>query len=196
MIFCQTRNHCALIWKMFELSLRKDFYANVCEGDPEFRLVEMFHAGTPQSVKGHVLAEIGKEDSCLRTLVVTTAFGMGVDCKTVRRVKHFGPSKTIEAYLQECGRSSRDNKISKCYLLYNGFLTSHCQMCMKQYVTGDSCRRKSIERNFPGIRLVAALECLCCNVCLAKCQCLAACSSDVLQVSNEKLFPLLVQDLQ
>ena len=89
----------------------KEILRRLFEDDPKFRLVETFHAGTPQSVKDHVLAEISKEDSCLRTFVIT-AFGMGVDCKTVRRVIHFGPSKTIEAYLQESGRSGRDNKNS------------------------------------------------------------------------------------
>ena len=190
LFLCQTGNQCALFWKMFEISLGKEFYADGFEGDPKFRLVEMFHAGTPQSVKDHVLAEIGKEDSCLRTLVVTTAFGMGVDCKTVRRVIHFGPSKTIEAYLQECGRSGHDTKNSQCYSLYNGFLASHCQIDMKQYVTGTSCRRKCIENNFPGIHPLAALGCLCFDVCLAKCQCLAACSSDILQLSKEKKDPV------
>lgn len=84
MIFCQ----CALIWKMFELSLGNKFYADSIE-EPRSRLVEMFHAGIPSSVKSHILVEIGKEESCLRILVATIAFGMGVDCKDIHRVIHF-----------------------------------------------------------------------------------------------------------
>ena len=35
-----------------------------------------------------------------------------------------------------------------------------------------------------------SLRCLCCDVCLAKCQCLASCSSDILQLSKEKKDPV------
>eukprot|EP00112_Aurelia_sp_Birch-Aquarium-sp1_P021168 Seg5623.1 transcript_id=Seg5623.1/GoldUCD/mRNA.D3Y31 product="putative ATP-dependent RNA helicase R290" protein_id=Seg5623.1/GoldUCD/D3Y31 len=188
-IFCQTRNQCALIWKMFELSLGNKFYADGVE-EPRSRLVEMFHAGTPSSVKDHILAEIGKEDSRLRILVATIAFGMGVDCKDIHRVIHFGPSKTIEAYLQECGRAGRDNKKSHCYLLYNGFLASHCQSDMKDYVTGDLCRRKLIESKFPGQHPVSSTGCLCCDLCLSKCKCEIPCSLNMLQISNVKEDPV------
>ena len=37
-------------------------------------------------------------------LICSVAFGMGVNCKKVRRVIHFGPSKSVELYVQECGR--------------------------------------------------------------------------------------------
>ncbi len=148
-IFCQTRSQCALIWKTFKLQLGASFYRDGKE-DPTSRLVEMFHAGSPKSVKEHVLSEMRKKESCLRVVVVTTAFGMGIDCKQVSRVIHFGPSKSIEAYLQECGRAGRDGTHSKCYLLYNGFLASQCQHDMKHYVASESCRRKFFQDHFPG----------------------------------------------
>ena len=88
---------------MLALELRQNFFKSR-EVSPHHQLVEMFHAGSPKSVKEHVLLEIGKEDSCLRILICTIAFGMGIDCKGVHCVIHFGPSKTIKSYLQECGR--------------------------------------------------------------------------------------------
>eukprot|EP00794_Sanderia_malayensis_P008376 gene8376-9275_t len=188
-IFCQSRNQTALIWKMFELKLGKAFYADDSD-DPRCRIVEMFHAGTPSSVKEHVLDEIGSGDSCLRVLVVTTAFGMGVDCKQVHRVIHFGPSKSIEAYLQECGKAGRYEVNSHCYLLYNGFLTSHCQTDIKEYVAGDQCRTKFIEGHFPGHHPVSTAGCVCCDVCLSKCECVHPCSSSVLQFSRSETASL------
>ena len=44
----------------------------------EGSLIHMFHAGTPQSVKTHVVGEMRKTDSHLRILICTIAFGMGI----------------------------------------------------------------------------------------------------------------------
>ena len=50
-------------------------------------------------------------------------FGMGVDCKGVHRIVHFGPSKTVEAYVQETGRAGRDGVQSMAYILYHRILS-------------------------------------------------------------------------
>ena len=71
----------------------------------------------------------------LRIRVATIAYGMGVNCKGVSRVIHFGPSKSIEAYLQESGRCGRDGEQSDALLLYNG-VTSKIKVAdadMKSY---------------------------------------------------------------
>ncbi|EDO29588.1 predicted protein, partial [Nematostella vectensis] len=54
----------------------------------------------------------------VRLLIATIAFGMGVDCKGVKRVIHYGPSKSVEAYIQETNRAGRDGSNSVAYLLY------------------------------------------------------------------------------
>ena len=93
---------------------------------PRNRIVEMYHAGTPETVKDHILQNMAKNDGHLRVLISTIAFGMGVNCRHVRRIVHFGPSKSIEMYVQECGRAGRDNLPSTCILLYNGLLSANC----------------------------------------------------------------------
>ena len=55
------------------------------------RLIEMMHSQTVSNGKDHVLQQFSQ-----RWTVGTIAFGMGVNCQGVRRVIHFGPSKTIE----------------------------------------------------------------------------------------------------
>ena len=52
-----------------------------------------------------VLEAFQADNSPVRVLVATIAFGMGVDCKGVYRIINFGPSKNIEAYIQETGRA-------------------------------------------------------------------------------------------
>ena len=75
--------------------------------------------------KEAVLSAFQREDSCVRVSVATIAFGMGVDCKGVHRTIHFGPSKNIEAYIQETGRAGRDGKQSVAFLVYHGLLLNH-----------------------------------------------------------------------
>lgn len=107
---------------MFEVFLEKNMYLNAtCK--PLERLVDMYHAGTPNSVKAHISADTDvNENGNIRILISTVAFGMGVNCKKIQRVIHFGPSKSVEQYVQECGRAGRDEQSSICILLHNGFI--------------------------------------------------------------------------
>lgn len=107
MIFCQTRKQCALVYSAFKESLGVDFYVNK-HLDSKKRMVEMFNAGTPKAVKKHILCNMSQPNGHIRIVACTVAFGMGVDCKEVHRVIHFGPSKNLECYVQECGRAGRD----------------------------------------------------------------------------------------
>ena len=145
-IYCQTRRQCSVLFRMFEVYLANDMYNG--ENKYENRVVEMYHAGSPDTVKKHILENITNSEGHIRVLVSTISFGMGVNCKNVRRIVHFGPSKTVEAYVQECGRAGRDGGQSTCELLYNGLLGAHCDADMKQYMYIDECLRKWLMGHF------------------------------------------------
>lgn len=68
-------------------------------------LVEMLHSCTPSANKNDILKSFQSENGTIRLLIATIAFGMGIDCKGVHRIIHYGPSKNVEAYLQETGRA-------------------------------------------------------------------------------------------
>ena len=55
----------------------------------------------------------------LRFVVATVAFGMGIDKKNVRSVVHLTVPKSIENYVQETGRCSRDNMLGRCRCYFN-----------------------------------------------------------------------------
>ena len=102
----------------------------------------MLHALSSKSIKDVVLQEMRKEGGCIRVLICTIAFGMGVNCKCVKRVIHFGPSKSVEAYIQESGRAGRDGQPSTALLLYQSLMLLRVEKDMKDYVKGKyDCRR-------------------------------------------------------
>ena len=100
-IFCQTRKQCSLV--LFTAALGNKNFVDKSQSYDQC-LVQMFHAGSPTSVKSHIITEMTKENSHLRILICTVAFGMGIDCKDLYRSIHFGPSSTVENLIQETGR--------------------------------------------------------------------------------------------
>lgn len=78
--------------------------------NPRKVVLEMLHSCTPESNKEAVLNAFQNKDSTVKVFVATSAFRMGIDCKGVHHTIHFGPSKNIEAYIQETGRAGRDGK--------------------------------------------------------------------------------------
>jgi RecQ family ATP-dependent DNA helicase len=82
---------------------------------PSMRVVQ-YHAGLPDVVREQTHGDFltGKA----RVVVATVAFGMGIDKADVRRVIHYGPPSTMEAYVQQVGRAGRDGLVSRCLLLF------------------------------------------------------------------------------
>lgn len=169
-IYCQTRKQCAILYRVFETHAGKSFYKGA-EPNCKKRTVEMYHAGTPKAVKRHISKNMSNDKGHIRVLIATIAFGMGIDCKNVNKIIHFGPSKNIECYVQESGRAGRDGSQGHCILLYNGLLSSHCSQDMKEFLHDGDCRRKFLMKSFGFTHLTVAKKHNCCDNCANLCCC-------------------------
>ncbi len=75
----------------------------------------VYHAGLSSAERDDVQLAFGQSANAI--LIGTIAFGMGVDKADIRRVIHYNPSQSIEAYSQEIGRGGRDGKPCQCETL-------------------------------------------------------------------------------
>ena len=168
-IYCQTILQCSMLYNLLAKKLGNDMYLTN-DQKPQERLIEMMHSQTAPNVKDHVLQQFTQKDGHLRILIATIAFGMGVNCQGVQRVIHFGPSKTIEAYIQESGRCGRDGEESSAVLLYNGVTIRTADDCMKEYISGKYvCRREALLQHFDGNVTSKPPGHMCCDKCSETC---------------------------
>ena len=93
-----------------------------------------YHAGLTPSIRRRVLRAFLADQ--VRVIVATSAFGMGIDKPDVRRVLHWGPPPTLEAYYQEAGRGGRDGRAAECLVLWRreDFGWSNVAPAMRRYV--------------------------------------------------------------
>mmetsp|Transcript_94751 Transcript_94751/g.203554 ORF Transcript_94751/g.203554 Transcript_94751/m.203554 type:complete len:950 (+) Transcript_94751:148-2997(+) len=81
-----------------------------------------YHAGmsAQEREQSHVAFLTGMlGDKRTPIIVATVAFGMGIDKPDIRRVVHYGPPQTVEAYYQQAGRAGRDGAPAICTLFYS-----------------------------------------------------------------------------
>ena len=107
-----------------------------------------YHAGLSAEVRRRVLrAFLGNN---VTVIVATSAFGMGIDKPDVRRVLHWGPPPTLEAYYQEAGRGGRDGNVSECIVLWHpqDFSWGNISAVMRRYVETRGDHRKIILEYF------------------------------------------------
>ncbi len=170
-IYCQTIRQCSVVYSALKNLLQDKIYEDPVNRDPQRVLLDMLHSCTPNSNKVNILESFQREDGCVRVLVATIAFGMGVDCKKVHRTIHFGPAKNVESYIQESGRAGRDDTQSTAYLLYQGLQFTHVEKDMKAYINSKECRRKFL-LSFFDVKFSPKIPLhLCCDNCSKICNC-------------------------
>ena len=79
------------------------------------------------------------KQSCLRVVIATLAFGMGVDCPDVGQVINVGPPSDLESYVQETGRAGHDGNPALALLLND---LKFSRITMNAFIRNEkTCRR-------------------------------------------------------
>ena len=102
-IYCISRKDCE---KLAE-SLKRNYYIKC----------DFYHADLPYGRRQEIQAAWMKNE--IQVIIATIAFGMGINKHDVRFVIHYSMPKSLEGYVQECGRAGRDQDTAECVLYYD-----------------------------------------------------------------------------
>eukprot|EP00794_Sanderia_malayensis_P001674 gene1674-1864_t len=110
------------------------------------------------------------------------AFGMGVDCKSLHHVIHYGPPTDIDYYCQETGRAGRDQEQSDALLiLFPKCFAKNTSLAIKEYCKNtEKCRRELMLSHFKGSFDKVTPGHNCCDICSKACTCVGCSDSSVI----------------
>ena len=171
-LYVRTYKDCIRMYQLLKTKMAGEFTEPV--GYPNlsgYRLIEMYTRILPAEKKDEILTSFSNNTN-LRLVIATTAFGMGVDIQDVTRVIHWGSPSTTEEYVQETGRSGRNGSDALAILYVLGS-KKHLTPSMRHYIENESqCRRKLLFQDFIMYSdNVNISGCKCCDVCAKNCEC-------------------------
>ena len=99
-VYCRQYKEVTEMYQLFYEKLHEKFTSP--PGAPnitKYALVDMYTRCTEVAIKKKIVSAFVKPDSNLRVVIATTAFGMGLDCPSVRQIIHWGPANDIDDYV-------------------------------------------------------------------------------------------------
>ena len=104
--FCHSRKVVGDLYSLFHDELGEKQYVQSDTGENTYRnrIFAMYHSRTHRDVKSTVQSSFAAENSTVRVLISTIAYGMGINVKDLHTVIHYGPADDLDDYVQESGR--------------------------------------------------------------------------------------------
>ena len=99
----------------------------------------LYHAGLSQRRRAAAHEAFMADD--VRTIVATSAFGMGIDKPDIRHVVHAQVPESPDTYYQEVGRAGRDGEPADATLLYRSE-----DLSLGKFFTGGVPQRADVKR--------------------------------------------------
>ncbi|XP_003391654.2 PREDICTED: ATP-dependent DNA helicase Q-like 3, partial [Amphimedon queenslandica] len=97
LVFCRTYTDCNLVYDMFEEKLGSCItFPPGYPNSRKYRIIDLYTQANVDQVKKEILSEFIKENSLIRVITATTAFGMGIDCPDIANVYHWGSPHSME----------------------------------------------------------------------------------------------------
>ena len=106
-------------------------------------------------------------------MIASTAFGLGVDCKDIICVIHYGTPCTLEELVQEMGRAGRNGNQAEA-ILYHKVARKEITPTAKAYGENQTvCRRSLLFKDFlfSNTQRTNIKACKCCDLCAVLCNC-------------------------
>lgn len=96
-IFCRTYSDCSSIFELITLELAScGALITSTDAGQVVRLCEKFTASLSPNTRKKVIASFTNHNGTVRIVVVTVAFGLGLDSPNVRHVIHWGPPEDLK----------------------------------------------------------------------------------------------------
>lgn len=176
-IYCRNLRTTGRGYGMLMYQLHKKYHLTKAEVST---LISEYHAELFDAERQRITEEFRKNDSSIRCLLSTVAFGMGIDIPDIKFVIHWGESQTVVQYWQEVGRCGRDQSASVAELCHIGQQLYRCDESVKdliKQVKNGNCIRKAVldKLKLPEMkeRDISEDICVlqCCSSCSIKCCC-------------------------
>ncbi|CAA9990324.1 ATP-dependent DNA helicase, putative [Plasmodium knowlesi strain H] len=114
-------------------------------------LVRMYHADLSNDEKKEAHEKFLKDE--VQIIVATVAFGMGIDKPDIRRIIHYGFSRSLEAYVQQVGRAGRDNSNAEAILFFH----VNDESKIKNILLRENIANNLIETNFQRVEHIISM---------------------------------------
>ncbi|ANQ10483.1 ATP-dependent DNA helicase [Plasmodium coatneyi] len=114
-------------------------------------LVRMYHADLSNDEKKEAHEKFLKDE--VQIIVATVAFGMGIDKPDIRRIIHYGFSRSLEAYVQQVGRAGRDNSNAEAILFFH----INDESKIKNLLLRENIANNLIETNFQRVERIISM---------------------------------------